>query len=149
MRPRLIEARMSRPMSCHPLNLNRHDAGEFVFLADHCCFSLFVGIDVFLNVDKFRGQGRKKKKPKNQLLFIHTTLCGLYLFGPFSISVILLFSGQLIGRKPATIRLTRNTIYVSEYAPKKKCRDVICSRFWYIRVCHSRLNMHREDKGIP
>lgn len=30
----------------------------------------------------------------------------------------------------------------------KKCRDIICSRFWYIRVYYSRLNMHREDKGI-
>lgn len=72
----------------------------------------------------------------------------IYLFGPFTISVVSLFSGQLVGRKPAMIRLMKNTIDVSEYAPKKKCRDIICSRFWYIRVCHSCLNVHREDKGI-
>lgn len=27
--------------------------GGFVFFTDHCCFSLFIGIDVVLNVDKF------------------------------------------------------------------------------------------------
>lgn len=78
MRPRLIEARMLRQMSCHSLNLNRHDAGEFVFLADHCCFSLFVGIYVFLNVDKFRGQGRKKN-PHRINFYLYIPLYVVYI----------------------------------------------------------------------
>lgn len=48
------------------------------------------------------------------------------------------------------MELMRDTIDVSkrEYAPKKKWCSIIYSGLWYIRVYYSRLNMHREDKGV-
>lgn len=72
-------------MRCHPFNLNRHGAGEFLFLADHCCFSLFIGIDVFLNIDKFlrftvsRGARRGKKTIESTFFQIYIPLYVVYI----------------------------------------------------------------------